>query len=60
MSFEECMIMLQDVAYCLPIDEKYISGCLTNFKRYIESARRAWTWFDELFKYEYIYLNFKI
>ncbi|RYR01610.1 hypothetical protein Ahy_B06g080490 [Arachis hypogaea] len=50
MSFGECTITLQDVAYQLglSIDGQYVSGCLTNFARYIEGGRPAWIWFEEL------------
>ncbi|KAL4287777.1 hypothetical protein AHAS_Ahas19G0220100 [Arachis hypogaea] len=45
MSFGEYTITLQDVAYKLglPIDNDYVSGCLTNFERYIEGGRPVWT-----------------
>ncbi|RYQ83203.1 hypothetical protein Ahy_B10g101841 [Arachis hypogaea] len=35
-------IMLQDVAYQLglPIDDQYVSGCLTDFERHIEGGRQ--------------------
>ncbi|RYR50445.1 hypothetical protein Ahy_A07g037058 isoform B [Arachis hypogaea] len=50
MSFRECMIILQDVAYQLglPIDGQYINGCLTDFVRHIEGGCLAWVWFEEL------------
>ncbi|XP_072088219.1 protein MAIN-LIKE 1-like [Arachis hypogaea] len=50
MSFGECAITLQDVAYQLglPIDGHYVSSCLTDFQTYIESGRPAWMWFEEL------------
>ncbi|RYQ89676.1 hypothetical protein Ahy_B09g096198 isoform A [Arachis hypogaea] len=32
----------------LPIDEEYVSGCLTDFEWYIEAIRPTWTWFEEL------------
>ncbi|RYR60860.1 hypothetical protein Ahy_A04g017933 [Arachis hypogaea] len=46
----ECTITLQDVAYqlVLPIDGQYVSGCLTDFKRYIDGDYPTWAWFDEL------------
>ncbi|RYR72493.1 hypothetical protein Ahy_A02g006718 [Arachis hypogaea] len=39
-----------NVAYklVLPTDGDYVSGCLTDFERYIEGGRLAWTWFEEL------------
>ncbi|RYR48825.1 hypothetical protein Ahy_A07g034892 [Arachis hypogaea] len=50
MSFGECTIILQDMAYQLglPIDGQYVSGCLTEFERYIQDGRLAWVWFQEL------------
>ncbi|RYQ85643.1 hypothetical protein Ahy_B10g105218 isoform B [Arachis hypogaea] len=50
MSFKECTITLQDVAYQLglPIDRHHVSGCLTDFETYIEGGRLAWAWFEEL------------
>ncbi|QHN76537.1 uncharacterized protein DS421_19g644720 [Arachis hypogaea] len=50
MPFGECTITLQDVAYQLglPVDGRYISGCLTDFHVYIEGGRPAWQWFHEL------------
>ncbi|QHO21557.1 uncharacterized protein DS421_11g347790 [Arachis hypogaea] len=50
MPFGECTITLQDVAYHrgLPINGQYVSGCLTNFSRYIEGGRPPWVWFEEL------------
>ncbi|RYR78625.1 protein MAIN-LIKE 1-like [Arachis hypogaea] len=50
MPFRECTITLQDVAYelGLPIDEHYVSGCLTDFQTYIQSGRPVWVWFQEL------------
>ncbi|RYR52628.1 hypothetical protein Ahy_A06g027515 [Arachis hypogaea] len=44
MSFGECMVMLQDVAYQLDLffDGQYVSRCLTDFDR------PAWDWFQEL------------
>ncbi|QHO01745.1 uncharacterized protein DS421_13g417800 [Arachis hypogaea] len=48
--FGECTITLQDVAYHLglPTDGQYISGCLTDFSRFIEGGRPPWVWFEEL------------
>ncbi|RYQ95848.1 hypothetical protein Ahy_B08g091234 isoform B [Arachis hypogaea] len=39
-----------DVAYQLglPVDGRYVSGCLTDFHVYIEGGRPAWQWFHEL------------
>ncbi|QHN97022.1 uncharacterized protein DS421_18g623890 [Arachis hypogaea] len=40
MPFVECTITLQDVAYQLglPVDGRYVSGCLTNFQTYIQGG----------------------
>ncbi|XP_016170025.1 protein MAIN-LIKE 1-like [Arachis ipaensis] len=40
-----------DVAYQLglPVDGRYVSGCLSEFHIYIEGGRPAWVWFEELF-----------
>ncbi|RYQ87336.1 hypothetical protein Ahy_B09g094839 [Arachis hypogaea] len=50
MPFGECTITLQDVAYQLglPVDGRYVSGCLSEFHIYIEGGRPAWVWFEEL------------
>ncbi|QHN95837.1 uncharacterized protein DS421_18g613170 [Arachis hypogaea] len=50
MPFGECMITLQDVAYQLglPVDGRYVSGCLSEFHIYIQGGRPAWEWFQEL------------
>ncbi|XP_020978260.1 protein MAIN-LIKE 2-like [Arachis ipaensis] len=50
MPFGKCTITLQDVAYQLglPVDGRYISGCLTDFQIYIQGGRPAWVWFQEL------------
>ncbi|RYR20215.1 hypothetical protein Ahy_B03g065313 isoform A [Arachis hypogaea] len=50
MPFGECTITLQDVVYQLglSIDGQYVSGCLTEFERYIQGGRLAWVWFQEL------------
>ncbi|QHN88892.1 uncharacterized protein DS421_16g567380 [Arachis hypogaea] len=50
MLFGECTITLQDIAYQLglPVDGRYVSGCLTDFHVYIEGGRPAWQWFHEL------------
>ncbi|RYR15191.1 hypothetical protein Ahy_B04g071919 isoform A [Arachis hypogaea] len=50
MPFGECTITLQDVAYQLglPMDGRYVSGCLTDFHVYIEGGHPAWVWFQEL------------
>ncbi|XP_057720263.1 protein MAIN-LIKE 1-like [Arachis stenosperma] len=50
MPFGECTITLQDVAYQLglPVDGRYVSGCLSEFHLYIQGARPAWVWFQEL------------
>ncbi|XP_072082100.1 protein MAIN-LIKE 2-like [Arachis hypogaea] len=39
-----------DVAYQLglPVDGRYVSGCLSEFHIYIEGGRSAWVWFEEL------------
>ncbi|RYR39785.1 hypothetical protein Ahy_A09g045384 isoform B [Arachis hypogaea] len=48
LSFGECMITLQDVAYQLglSIHEQYVSGCLTDFERYIDDDLPTWIWFQ--------------
>ncbi|QHN93726.1 uncharacterized protein DS421_17g595120 [Arachis hypogaea] len=50
MPFGECTITLQDMAYQLglPVDDRYVSGCLSEFHIYIEGGRPAWVWFQEL------------
>ncbi|QHO01261.1 uncharacterized protein DS421_13g413550 [Arachis hypogaea] len=50
MPFRECTITLQDVAYQLglSVDGRYVSGCLTDFQKYIQGGRPAWVWFQEL------------
>ncbi|RYR13433.1 hypothetical protein Ahy_B04g070437 isoform A [Arachis hypogaea] len=50
MPFGECTITLQDVVYQLglPVDGRYVSGCLTDFQIYIQGGRPAWVWFEEL------------
>ncbi|XP_025673480.1 protein MAIN-LIKE 1-like [Arachis hypogaea] len=50
MPFRECTITLQDVAYQLglPVDGRYVSGCLSEFHIYIEGGHSAWVWFEEL------------
>ncbi|RYR16713.1 hypothetical protein Ahy_B04g073744 [Arachis hypogaea] len=50
MPFGECTITLQDVAYQLglPVDGRYVSGCLSEFHIYIQVGRPAWEWFQEL------------
>ncbi|RYR24002.1 hypothetical protein Ahy_B02g057498 [Arachis hypogaea] len=50
MPFGECTITLQDVAYQLglPVDGRYVSGCLSEFQIYIQGGRPAWMWFQEL------------
>ncbi|XP_016168150.1 protein MAIN-LIKE 1-like [Arachis ipaensis] len=50
MPFGECTITLQDVAYQLglPVDGRYVSGCLTDFQIYIQGGRPTWVWFQEL------------
>ncbi|XP_029147428.1 protein MAIN-LIKE 1-like [Arachis hypogaea] len=50
MPFGECPITLQDVAYQLglPVDGRYVSGCLSEFHLYIQGGRPAWVWFQEL------------
>ncbi|QHO08867.1 uncharacterized protein DS421_14g476410 [Arachis hypogaea] len=50
MPFGECTITLQDVAYQLglPVDGRYVSGCLSEFHIYIDGGRPAWVWFQEL------------
>ncbi|XP_020967494.1 protein MAIN-LIKE 1-like [Arachis ipaensis] len=39
-----------DVAYQLglPVDGRYVSGCLLEFQIYIQGGRSAWVWFQEL------------
>ncbi|KAL4345143.1 hypothetical protein AHAS_Ahas11G0248900 [Arachis hypogaea] len=41
----------QDVAYQLglPVDGLPVSGCLTDFEKFMEEDRPAWEWFEELF-----------
>ncbi|RYR16164.1 hypothetical protein Ahy_B04g073147 [Arachis hypogaea] len=48
--FRECTIILQDVAYQLglPVDGRYVSGCLSDFQIYIQGGRPAWVWFQKL------------
>ncbi|RYR64324.1 hypothetical protein Ahy_A03g010455 isoform B [Arachis hypogaea] len=48
--FGEYTITLEDVAYQLGllINGQYVSGCLTDFERYIDGGRLAWVWFEEL------------
>ncbi|XP_072083981.1 protein MAIN-LIKE 1-like [Arachis hypogaea] len=50
MPFGECTITLQDVAYQLglPVDGRYVSGCLSEFHIYIDGGRPPWVWFQEL------------
>ncbi|RYR57325.1 hypothetical protein Ahy_A05g023053 [Arachis hypogaea] len=50
MPFGECTITLQDMAYQLglPVDRRYVSGCLSEFHIYIQGGRPAWVWFQEL------------
>ncbi|QHO46928.1 uncharacterized protein DS421_6g191940 [Arachis hypogaea] len=50
MPFGECTITLQDVTYQLglPVDGRYVSGCLSEFHIYIQGGRLAWVWFQEL------------
>ncbi|XP_057718894.1 protein MAIN-LIKE 2-like [Arachis stenosperma] len=49
MPFGECTITLQDVAYQLglPVDGRYVSGCLSEFHIYIQGGRPAWEIFGE-------------
>ncbi|QHN97673.1 uncharacterized protein DS421_18g629370 [Arachis hypogaea] len=51
MPFGECTITLQDVAYQLglPVDGLSVSGCLTDFEKFMEEGKSAWEWFEELF-----------
>ncbi|RYQ85623.1 hypothetical protein Ahy_B10g105191 [Arachis hypogaea] len=51
MPFGECTITLQNVAYQLglPVDGLPVSGCLTDFEKFMEEGRPAWEWFEELF-----------
>ncbi|RYQ86130.1 hypothetical protein Ahy_B10g105812 [Arachis hypogaea] len=39
-----------DIAYQLglPVDGRYVSGCLSEFQIYIQGGRPAWVWFQEL------------
>ncbi|RYQ85121.1 hypothetical protein Ahy_B10g104633 isoform B [Arachis hypogaea] len=48
--FRKCTITLQDVMYHLglSIDGQYVSGCLTDFERYIDSDRPTWETFSDL------------
>ncbi|RYR53746.1 hypothetical protein Ahy_A06g028972 isoform A [Arachis hypogaea] len=50
MPFGECTIRLQDVAYQLglPVDGRYVSGCLSEFQIYIQGGLSSWVWFQEL------------
>ncbi|QHN77348.1 uncharacterized protein DS421_19g651880 [Arachis hypogaea] len=50
MPFGECTITLQNVAHQLglPVDGRYVSGCLSEFQIYIQGGRPAWVWFQEL------------
>ncbi|RYR20216.1 hypothetical protein Ahy_B03g065313 isoform G [Arachis hypogaea] len=50
MPFGECTITLQDVVYQLglSIDGQYVSGCLTEFERYIQGGRLAWETFGQI------------
>ncbi|QHO23069.1 uncharacterized protein DS421_12g360470 [Arachis hypogaea] len=50
MPFGECTVTLQDVAYQLglPVDGRYVSGCLSEFQIYIQGGCPAWVWFQEL------------
>ncbi|RYR72780.1 hypothetical protein Ahy_A02g006992 [Arachis hypogaea] len=50
MPFGECTITLQDIAYQLglPVDGRYVNGCLTDFQTYIQGGRPAWVCFQEL------------
>ncbi|RYQ90160.1 hypothetical protein Ahy_B09g096409 isoform A [Arachis hypogaea] len=49
MPFGECTVTLQDVAYHLglPVDGRYVSGCLSEFHIYIQGGRPAWGADDE-------------
>ncbi|RYR05114.1 hypothetical protein Ahy_B06g084971 isoform H [Arachis hypogaea] len=49
MPFGECTITLQDVAYQLglPVDGRYVSGCLSEFHIYIDGGRPPWETFGE-------------
>ncbi|RYQ94340.1 hypothetical protein Ahy_B08g089229 [Arachis hypogaea] len=49
MSFGECTITLQDVAYQLglPVDGRYVSGCLTDFQ--VQKFAVNCTWFEKTF-----------
>ncbi|RYR03443.1 hypothetical protein Ahy_B06g082401 isoform C [Arachis hypogaea] len=51
MLFEECTVTLQDVAFQLglPVDGEAMSGCLSEFEKFMEGARPAWEWFQDLF-----------
>ncbi|QHO29870.1 uncharacterized protein DS421_8g228570 [Arachis hypogaea] len=46
MPFRECTITLQDVAYQLglPVDGLPVSGCLTNFEKFMEEGKLVWEW----------------
>ncbi|QHO27606.1 uncharacterized protein DS421_7g209490 [Arachis hypogaea] len=50
MPFRECAIILQGVAYQLglPVDGRYVNGCLIDFQIYIQGDYPAWVWFQEL------------
>ncbi|RYQ90157.1 hypothetical protein Ahy_B09g096408 isoform B [Arachis hypogaea] len=49
MPFGECTITLQNVAHQLglPVDGRYVSGCLSEFQIYIQGGRPAWGADDE-------------
>ncbi|XP_072073810.1 protein MAIN-LIKE 2-like [Arachis hypogaea] len=51
MPFGECTVTLQDVAYQLglPVDGLPVSGCLTDFEKFMEEGKPALEWFEELF-----------
>ncbi|MED6203409.1 hypothetical protein PIB30_115238, partial [Stylosanthes scabra] len=52
MPWGECTVTLQDVAYQLglPLDGEPVSGCLSEFPRFMPGVGRpAWEWFEELF-----------
>ncbi|XP_029152430.1 protein MAINTENANCE OF MERISTEMS-like [Arachis hypogaea] len=51
MPFKECIITLQEVVYQLglSVDGEAVSGCLTDFKQFMEDGRPVWEWFQELF-----------
>ncbi|RYR63195.1 hypothetical protein Ahy_A04g020989 [Arachis hypogaea] len=43
-------VVLDEVyQFGLPVDGLSISGCLTDFEKFMEEGKPAWEWFEELF-----------